>query len=352
MRWTNENLKEHALQPVMQWLIWAARNQSTITYGQAAELLLDEGFDDIRRFAAQRVGNVVAGGIMEKIGLHSGVPPLNVLLVSQTQLPQETQLPSIGVCRDLAIWHDGNQERENEYAKIARENSNRWRTMCLQAMSAVYAYPKWNEVFENVWKQDYPEQNNPELIPVMNPQEPDGLNFPGGGEGEGHRRLREWVMTHPEAVDEQYARRPTATEVMLKSGDRVDVVIYLSDKLSDKTVAVEVKSRVSNEADLERGVYQCIKYKAIMDAMDMNAEAVLVTESGLPERLQSFAHDHHVTHVQIERQGEDFRIGTHSRARRGTSPETVFGMLSRPEIPRVSVEELSESAASGWAGEA
>ena len=153
MRWTNENLKEHALQPVMQWLIWAARNQSTITYGQAAELLLDEGFDDIRRFAAQRVGNVVAGGIMEKIGLHSGVPPLNVLLVSQTQLPQETQLPSIGVCRDLAIWHDGNQERENEYAKIARENSNRWRTMCLQAMSAVYAYPKWNEVFENVWNK-------------------------------------------------------------------------------------------------------------------------------------------------------------------------------------------------------
>ena len=346
MKWTDENLKRYALQPVMQWLIWAARNQSTITYSQAAERLLGIGFDN-SRFAAQRVGNVVAGGIMERIGLDSGVPPLNVLLINK-----EMQLPNFGFCRDLAIWHYGDRNHEREYAEIARGNSNRWKTMCSQAMSAVYAYPKWNEVFRNVWGQDYPKQQNLKLRPVMNPQEPDGLNFPGGGEGEGHRRLREWIMTHPEAIDDRYSDRPTATEVMLKSGDRVDVVIYLSDSLSDKTVAVEVKSRVSNEADLERGVYQCIKYKAIMDAMDMNAEAVLVTERNLPRRLQSFAHDHHVMHVRIERQGEDFRIGTHSKARRGTSPETVFGMLSRPEIPSVSVEELSESAASAWAGEA
>ena len=218
--------------------------------------------------------------------------------------------------------------------------------MCRQAMSAVYAYAKWNEVFKNVWGQDCPKQHSPELRPEVNPQEPDGLDFPGGGEGKGHRRLREWVMNHPKAIDDQYAGRPTATDVILKSGDRVDVVIYLSDRLSDKTVAVEVKSRVSNEADLERGVYQCIKYNAIMNAMDLNAEAVLVTESGLPRRLQSFTRQHHVAHVRIERQGKAFGIGTHSRARRGTSPETVFGMLSRPEIRRVSVEELSESAAS------
>ena len=339
MQWTDENLKKHALQPVMQWLIWAARNQSTITYSQAAKLLLGVGFSGS---GARGVGRVVAGGIMNKIGLYEGVPPLNALLINE-----KMQLPNSGFCRDLAIWHDGSRKREKEYKKYASEGSNRWKTMCRQAMSAVYAYPEWEKVFKSVWGKDYREPNDPKLILEI-PQEPDGLNFPGGGEGEGHRRLREWVMTHPETVDEQYAGRPTATEVMLKSGDRVDVVIYLPDK----AVAVEVKSCVSNDADLERGVYQCIKYKVIMDAMDMNAEAVLVTEGGLPRRLQSFAHDHHVAHVRIEKQGKAPRIGTHSRARRGTSPETVFGMLSRPGIPRVSVEELSESAASGWAGEA
>ena len=39
------------------------------------------------------------------------------------------------------------------------------------------------------------------------------------------------------------------------------------------------------------------------------------------------------------------------RSRRGTSAEDVFGMLSRPHTPRLSIEEMNEIAASGWAGE-
>lgn len=39
------------------------------------------------------------------------------------------------------------------------------------------------------------------------------------------------------------------------------------------------------------------------------------------------------------------------RPRRGTSAAAVFGMLARPESPRLSIEELSETAASGWAGD-
>ena len=101
MRWTNENLERYALQPVMQWLIWAARSQSTITYSQAEKLLLGIGFNYNPR-AAQRVGSFVAGGMMEKIGLDSGVPPLNVLLINE-----DMQLPNSGFCRDLAIWRSG-----------------------------------------------------------------------------------------------------------------------------------------------------------------------------------------------------------------------------------------------------
>ena len=40
------------------------------------------------------------------------------------------------------------------------------------------------------------------------------------------------------------------------------------------------------------------------------------------------------------------------RSRRGTSAAAVFGMLARPETPRLSIEEMNEIAASGWAGEA
>ena len=39
------------------------------------------------------------------------------------------------------------------------------------------------------------------------------------------------------------------------------------------------------------------------------------------------------------------------RPRRGTSAAAVFGMLARPGTPRLSIEDLNEAAASGWAGE-
>ena len=39
------------------------------------------------------------------------------------------------------------------------------------------------------------------------------------------------------------------------------------------------------------------------------------------------------------------------RPKRGTSPAAVFGVLARPGTPRLTIEELNESAASGWAGE-
>ena len=39
------------------------------------------------------------------------------------------------------------------------------------------------------------------------------------------------------------------------------------------------------------------------------------------------------------------------RSKRGTSAAAVFGMLATPEAPHLTIEELNEVAASGWAGE-
>ena len=73
------------------------------------------------------------------------------------------------------------------------------------------------------------------------------------------------------------------------SGDRVDVVSYARDR----TVAIEVKSRDSNWADLRRGVYQCVKYRAVLAAQDIRrnpiVETWLVTESPLPGDLKALA---------------------------------------------------------------
>ena len=52
-------------------------------------------------------------------------------------------------------------------------------------------------------------------------------------------------------------------EHVLLSGDRIDVWF---EALDGSGIAVEVKSSKSSDADVMRGLYQCVKYKSIMDA--------------------------------------------------------------------------------------
>ena len=51
-------------------------------------------------------------------------------------------------------------------------------------------------------------------------------------------------------------------EFSLASADRPDVLFQCTSDV----IAVEVKSHISNEADLQRGIYQCVKYRALVRA--------------------------------------------------------------------------------------
>ena len=67
---------------------------------------------------------------------------------------------------------------------------------------------------------------------------------------------------------------PGKTEVIRPSGD-----------------TVEVKSHISNETDLKRGLFQCVKYRAILRACrsleggGYEADARLALEGSLPKAL-------------------------------------------------------------------
>ena len=54
-------------------------------------------------------------------------------------------------------------------------------------------------------------------------------------------------------------------EHILLSGDRLDVYFELKD---GSKVAVEIKPSTSPDADILRGLFQCVKYKSILDAED------------------------------------------------------------------------------------
>lgn len=91
-----------------------------------------------------------------------------------------------------------------------------------------------------------------------------GKHYGAGGEGEKHKALKEYVCAHPESVGIKDARPDgRKTEYILLSGDRLDV--YFETDGGEK-IAVEVKSIISPDDDILRGIYQCVKYKAVLDA--------------------------------------------------------------------------------------
>jgi hypothetical protein len=63
----------------------------------------------------------------------------------------------------------------------------------------------------------------------------------------------------------------------------------------NEQLAVEVKSVRSNEIDLYRGIFQCIKYKALLEAeatcagSTPNIDALLVSEKALPPEFARHA---------------------------------------------------------------
>ena len=117
-----------------------------------------------------------------------------------------------------------------------------------------------------------------------------------GGESPQHRRLQRWIRSHPEVVG--VPDDATVEEnFWLPSADQLDILF----RTETECVAVEVKSRVSDRliSDYERGLYQTVKYSALLRAMHTagdpesrpSVRTVLVLESQLPEEYRKLAAD-------------------------------------------------------------
>jgi hypothetical protein len=290
---TNENLCDYALEPTFRWLIATALDGSEITYGEVKHKLETEaGFSTI---FATRIG-FVAGSLMEKIRQRAPDAPLiNVLVVNQTD-----RLPSKGAGGFMAARFG---EERLAKADAKRKYPELWDSSFRRAAAEVYAYGAkgWSALYKKVFGAGLSaEQIDDAREDRKRGQEEDGIptgrKYGPGGEGEFHRALRLWIKDNPKKVHASFAGAVSETEVDLDSGDRVDVVY----KCSDRIVLLEVKSRISNEIDLKRGVYQCIKYRAVRAAMDVRdnplIETYLVTENEPPGDISALLRLHKIKH--------------------------------------------------------
>lgn len=270
IRPTRANLTSRdATEPLTRWLISAAKERKTLTYGEAKRRLETEcGFGTI--FSTNM--GYVAGTAMDEILEHDPTAPLlNVLLVRA-----DTRLPGDGVNgylrKRFLEGHTSDIGNNPEF----RENIVR------KAAQYVYAYTGWDDLYRRIFG------NNPDSTTIET-VEKDGIRYGRKGEGDNHKRLRLWVKNNPDKLKKEYRKVRAETEVELLSGDRVDVVYYAEKR----TVAIEVKSRDSNWSDLRRGIYQCIKYRAVLGAQVLQqsipVHSLLVTEEELDGDLKQLA---------------------------------------------------------------
>lgn len=146
-------------------------------------------------------------------------------------------------------------------------------------LQKVFFYPRWNEVLRE-FKLQPVQSDFSHLITKA-------AAFRAGGESEEHKRLKVYVASHPEAIGLGRDVRTGTVEYALPSGDTVDVLF----EDGSERIAVEVKSSVSNSFDVTRGLFQCVKYRAVIEAvqatqnLDQNVRAILVLEGVLPPDL-------------------------------------------------------------------
>ena len=196
------------------------------------------------------------------------VPPIQALVVNRA-----TGLPGDGI------------EVFAPSAEAFKKASRQKRQLIVRLMlNEVFTYPDWDLVLEALGLQP---TSAPPLPPVA-----EVLWRGGGGEGAEHHALKNAVAQNPGWVGLRKGLSPGETEARLYSGDSLDVLF----EDSRQRIAVEVKGRSAFRSDIVRGLFQCVKYEAVLNAqarvsgLALDCEAVLALGGVLSRDLVALRH--------------------------------------------------------------
>lgn len=258
-----EKLYQQRAREALPILVRQAFSRKTMYYQQLADEL---GMPNPRNL------NFVLGSVGQSLmtlgeAWNEEIPPIQCLVINQSE-----ELPGdgFGWFMTEADWKNLSKRQKDETIKVV--------------MQRIFAYPKWPKVLKELGLE-FPTTDFSELNRKAS-------NRLRGGEGKDHKALKEYVRSHPELLRLGKRVGPGTIEKGLPSGDRLDVFF----DAGDEWVAVEVKSARSDELDIVRGLFQCVKYDAVLNGVsvtehrDIKVRAVLVLESCLPARLLAMKH--------------------------------------------------------------
>jgi len=113
----------------------------------------------------------------------------------------------------------------------------------------------------------------------------------GQGESDLHINLKRWAVQNPKHFA-HFGKFPKGqNEFLLRSSDSLDA--YLEN--DDSCLAIVVKASNVPASEIFQGIFQCVKYRATLRAMQLaageptNAQAVLLTTAKIPEEAARLA---------------------------------------------------------------
>lgn len=243
---------------------WAKSGHNDHTYGDLIHAIGKSKFSGIGHalYAVQEVLN----SLSKKAG-NKNIPTLNSLCKNA-----KTMLPS-----------EGFEFVSPKYNQLDEAGK---RVFVEGLDSKALNYPHWDWVLDQLELKEATPFSDEQLEAIKKTCQ----NY-GSGEGKEHKALKEYILKHPERLgysDIVFAE----TEHILPSGDRLDVYFELSD---GDHVAIEVKPSISTDQDITRGIFQCVKYYAVMEALrtieckDYEIEVILVSAATLSSQNKSLA---------------------------------------------------------------
>ena len=272
-RWT-----ERTARKILPLVIWCAKNGVTITYGQLDNAVVSRNWG--HHVMAVQYG-YPAGAIgsalieLEKLW-ERPIPPLNAIIVNA-----QTGMPGKGVSYFLERYCSAEK-------KLYEMSASEKKAIIDEVHSDIFSFQEWDRVLEECELQ-YETDGI-----LLNDVDADNISSPTRGgwssepESQEHKALKKFIAKNPEKVGIYNSIGKAVQEYLFASGDRVDVLFTTENN----KIAVEVKSIISNDNDLNRGLFQCVKYQAVLRAEQKATNnppigrAILVTERELTPPLE------------------------------------------------------------------
>lgn len=274
-RWT-EATARNAL-PI---LVSCAKQGTPITYGQLdAEIVTRRLGHHVLPVQYGHAAGAIGNALIElEKRWGTPIPPLNAIVVNG-----DSGFPGSGVHYYL----------EHYYAPKKRVDdisADEKRAVVSEIQADVFAYEHWDDVLKECELIELRERVKLKegTDNIATPRRGGWSSEPGSVE---HQKLKVYIAKNPQEVGLPSDCSPGQTEYLFASADTADVVFHTANGF----LGVEVKSIISNNADLNRGLFQAVKYQALLRAKQKarseppTARAVLVTEQTLSKELQNLA---------------------------------------------------------------